>query len=221
MEPRLRISPFCSGGNGMIDLPPHPEPPPSPPAPGLVVLGRFQPVHRGHALMIAAAEEWRLSNTPELQLIIAIGSSNRPESMGNPWSAEEREAMLGAWLANKDGYEDVLTVAIPDIDDPPNWVAHAEKYHGSAGVFFTSDLPSAGLYEAGGWQVVMTSLEKRERFEGWRVRATAQMMSTIDDDDAVRTVLSPAVPTAVVEHLIETQGLRRLAFLGEGGEPVG
>ena len=47
------------------------------------------------------------------------------------------------------------------------------------------------------------------------------MMSTIDDDDAVRAVLSPAVPTAVVEHLIETQGLHRLAFLGEGGEPVG
>jgi len=205
----------------MTDLPMHPEPPSSPPDPGLVVLGRFQPVHRGHALMIAAAEEWRLLNTPELRLIIAIGSSNRPESIGNPWSAEEREAMLGAWLADKDGFEDVLIVAIPDIDDPPNWVAHAEKYHGPAGIFFTSDLPSADLYETGGWQVVRIPLEQRERFEGWRVRATAQMMSTIDDDDAVRAVLSPAVPTAVVEHLIETQGLRRLAFLGEGGEPVG
>jgi len=205
----------------MTDLPMHPEPPSSPPDPGLVVLGRFQPVHRGHALMIAAAEEWRLLNTPELRLIIAIGSSNRPESIGNPWSAEEREAMLGAWLADKDGFEDVLIVAIPDIDDPPNWVAHAEKYHGPAGIFFTSDLPSADLYETGGWQVVRIPLEQRERFEGWRVRATAQMMSTIDDDDAVRAVLSPAVPTAVVDHLIETQGLRRLAFLGEGGEPVG
>ena len=221
MEPRLRTSPFGFGGNGMTDLPMHPEPPSSPPDPGLVVLGRFQPVHRGHALMMAAAEEWRLLNTPELRLIIAIGSSNRPESIGNPWSAEEREAMLGAWLADKDGFEDVLIVAIPDIDDPPNWVTHAEKYHGSAGIFFTSDLPSADLYETGGWQAVRIPLEQRERFEGWRVRATAQMMSTIDDDDAVRAVLSPAVPTAVVEHLIETQGLRRLAFLGEGGEPVG
>jgi len=53
------------------------------------------------------------------------------------------------------------------------------------------------------------------------VRATAQMMSTIDDDEAVRTVLSPAMPISVVNYLIGAQGLRRLAFLGEGGEPVG
>jgi nicotinamide mononucleotide adenylyltransferase len=171
--------------------------------------------------MISAAEGWRLSNAPELPLVIAIGSSNRPESMENPWSTEEREEMLRAWLDDKGGYEHVRIVAIPDIEDPPNWVAHAEKYHGFAGIFFTSDLPSAGLYETAGWQVVMTPLEQRERFEGWRVRVTAQMMSTIDDDEAVRAVLSHAVPTAVVEHLIETQGLRRLAFLGEGGEPVG
>jgi len=47
------------------------------------------------------------------------------------------------------------------------------------------------------------------------------MMSTIGDDDAVRMVLNPTIPEEVVEHLIETGGLRRLAFLGEGGEPVG
>ena len=199
----------------------HPEPPASPPAPGVVVLGRFQPVHHGHTLMIAAAERWRLSIAPEIPLIIAIGSSNRPESMENPWSTEEREEMLRAWLEEKGGYEHALIVAIPDIEDPPNWVAHAEQYHGPAGVFFTSDLPSAGLYESAGWQVVITPFEQRERFEGWRVRATAQMMSTIDDDEAVRTVLSPAMPISVVNYLIGAQGLRRLAFLGEGGEPVG
>ena len=221
METRLGITRLGVGGGGLTELPMHPEPPASPPTPGVVVLGRFQPVHRGHTLMISAAEGWRLSNAPELPLVIDIGSSNRPESMENPWSTEEREEMLRAWLDDKGGYEHVRIVAIPDIEDPPNWVAHAEKYHGFAGIFFTSDLPSAGLYETAGWQVVMTSLEQRERFEGWRVRATAQMMSTIDDDEAVRAVLSHAVPTAVVEHLIETQGLRRLAFLGEGGEPVG
>lgn len=205
----------------MTDLPLKPEPPEISPEPGLVVLGRFQPVHRGHTLLISAAEEWRRANAPKMPLVIAIGSSNRPESMENPWSSEEREAMLTVWLENAGGFENARVVSIPDIDDPPNWVSHAEKYHGSAGIFFTSDISSAELYESAGWPVVMSPMEQRESFEGWRVRATAQMLSTVDDIEAVRTVLSTSVPLAVVNILIETQGLRRLAFLGEGGEPVG
>jgi nicotinamide mononucleotide adenylyltransferase len=169
--------------------------------------------------MIEAAEQWRDSNAPELPLIIAIGSSNRPESMENPWTVEERISMLEAWLDSRGIVADI--VAIPDIEDPPMWVSHAERYHGQAGAFFTTDVYSADLYESAGWQVMLSDLEQRESFEGWRVRATAHMMSTIRDEDAVRTVLNPAIPEEVVEHLIETGGIHRLAFLGEGGEPVG
>ena len=203
----------------MTDLALHPEPPETPPGPGVVVLGRFQPPHRGHALMIEAAEQWRASNAPELPLIIAIGSSNQPESMENPWTAEERTSMLEAWFGITGIVADI--VAIPDIEDPPKWVSHAERYHGQSGTFFTTDFYSAELYESAGWNVVLSELEQRERFEGWRVRATARMMSTIGDEDAVRSVLNPTIPEEVTEHLIETGGLRRLAFLGEGGEPVG
>ena len=203
----------------MTDLAMHPGPPEDPPGPGVVTLGRFQPPHRGHALMIEAAEQWRSSNAPELPLIIAIGSSNRPESMENPWTAEERTSMLEGLLDIRGIVAEI--VAIPDIEDPPKWVSHAERYHGKAGTFFTTDIYLAELYESAGWQVVLSELEQRESFEGWRVRATAHMMSTIGDEDAVRTVLNPTIPEEVVEHLIETGGLRRLAFLGGGGEPVG
>jgi len=204
----------------MTDPPSLSEPPASPPTSGLVVLGRFQPFHHGHALLIKAAEEWRGLNAPELPLVIAIGSSNRPESMENPWSSAERIAMLNTWLETR-GIDDVSMVTVPDIEDPPNWVAHAEQYHGAAGVFFTSDVPSAELYENAGWPVVMSSLEQRDNFEGWRVRETARMMSTVNDEKAVRSVLSHSVPSVVVDHLISCNALRRLAFLGEGGEPVG
>ena len=204
----------------MIDLPMHPEPPASLPVPSLVVLGRFQPFHHGHALLIKAAEEWRSLNASEMSLSIVIGSSNRPESMENPWSSAERITMLNTWL-DAEGIVDVSIVSVPDIEDPPNWVVHAEMYHGAAGVFFTSDIPSAELYENAGWPVITTSLEQRDNFEGWRVRETARMMSTVDDEEAVRSVLSHSVPTVVVDHLISCNALRRLAFLGEGGEPVG
>ncbi len=204
----------------MTELPITPPPPKSPPSPGVVVLGRFQPFHRGHEALLIAAQEWRKSNALDLSLIIAIGSSNREESLQNPWSADERTAMVESWLSES-GIQNVKIVSIPDIDDPPNWVAHAEKYHGSAGVFFTSDAPSAELYGVAGWQVVTTPLENRESFEGWRVRETARMLSTIGDEEAVRAVLSQSIPPVVVNYLFSNDALRRLAFLGEGGEPVG
>tara|TARA_B100000029_G_C17504549_1_gene933956 strand:- start:119 stop:718 length:600 start_codon:yes stop_codon:yes gene_type:complete len=197
-----------------------PAPPESPPSPGIVVLGRFQPFHRGHETLLVAAEDWRRENAEDLSLIIAIGSSNRQESLQNPWSADERSDMVEAWLSES-GIQDVKIVSIPDIEDPPNWVSHAEQYHGMAGVLFTSNLPSVELYEAAGWQVLTVPLENRESFEGWRVRETARMLSTIGDEEAVRAVLSQTIPSVVVQYLVSNDALRRLAFLGEGGEPVG
>ena len=66
-----------------------------------------------------------------------------------------------------------------------------------------------------------TPLDNRESFEGWRVRETARMLSTIGDEEAVRAVLSQTIPSVVVEYMVSNDALRRLAFLGEGGEPVG
>ena len=204
----------------MSELPMTPNPPEKTPSPGVVVLGRFQPFHLGHASLLNAANKWRCEIAPDLTLIIAIGSSNRDESLKNPWSAEERSAMIEAWLSEMD-IHNVDIVSIPDIDDPLNWVNHAAKYHGSAGVFFTSDSSSADLYEDAGWEVQKTSLENRESFEGWRVRETARMLSTIGDEEAVREILSQTIPSVVVEYLVRNDALRRLAFLREGGEPVG
>lgn len=204
----------------MSELLMTPAPPETPPSPGVVVLGRFQPFHRGHALLLNAANQWRRQSAPDLTLIIAIGSSNRDESLQNPWSAEERSEMIQSWVSEMD-IQNVLIVSIPDIEDPPNWVSHAEQYHGPAGVFFTSDAPSAELYMDAGWEVQATSIENRDSFEGWRVRETARMLSTIGNEEAVRSVLTQTVPSIVVDILIRNDALRRLAFLGEGGEPVG
>ena len=207
------------GVAGLSDMPMEPAPPEEPPEPGVVVLGRFQPVHKGHALMIKAADVWRTENASAEGLIIAIGSSNQPPSIRNPWSSEERAAMLRSWLDSA-GIEATI-VAIPDIAAPPKWVSHAEKYHGGAGSIFTTDIGTAELYESSGWPVIMGELQHRDSYEGWRVRATAQMLSTVYDEDAVRSVLGASVPDEVVSHMLEEGSLGRLAFMGEGGEPVG
>ena len=203
----------------MTDLPSF-LPPSSSPSPGFVVLGRFQPFHRGHVLMIQEAEEIRKKDYSDLELIIAVGSSNRPESLRNPWSASERIDMISSWLSSEGGF-DATIVVIPDIDDPPNWVSHAEEFHGKSGIFFSSDSQSCDLYRSSGWHVIQMPLVQRDDFEGWRVRETARMLSTIDDVKAVQTVLGTSVPKSVIDYLVSNDGLKRLAFLGEGGEPVG
>ena len=127
--------------------------------------------------------------------------------------------MISSWL-NKVNIEANI-VSIPDIEDPPNWVSHAEKYHGKSGIFFSSDIHSSELYEISLWPVISTSLIERDRFEGWRVRETARMLSTINDDNAIKMILGQSVPETIIDFLISNDCLKRLAFLGEGGEPVG
>ena len=204
----------------MTDLPMEPKPPSIAPDSGVVVLGRFQPFHLGHEYMLESASKWRNENNPNAALIIAIGSSNRPQNLRNPWTQEERSQMIETWCKSAH-IVNFQICSIPDIEDPPNWVTHASQYHGQAGALVTTDMGTAELYTASGWDVILLPLEQRERFEGWRVRETARMLSTIGDQDAIREVLGTLIPMPVLQHLIETNGLHRLAFMGEGGEPVG
>lgn len=57
-----------------------------------IFIGRFQPVHQGHihALGIAASQV--------AQLYIFVGSANQCRSIKNPWTFQERKAMLMAKL---------------------------------------------------------------------------------------------------------------------------
>ena len=143
----------------MNDLPLEPNPPESEPDSGVVVLGRFQPFHLGHEYMLESASKWRNANNPNAPLIIAIGSSNRPQNLRNPWTHEERCQMIETWaISNAIG--NYVIYSIPDIDDPPNWVTHASRYHGQAGVLVTTDMGTAELYTASGWEVVLLPLEK-------------------------------------------------------------
>ena len=193
------------------------DPPDFPPPPGYVVLGRFQPFHHGHAHLLSAAAE--IASAASMPLRIAIGSTNRNESMSNPWSYEERRSMIEAW-GDENGISLEL-VGVPDIADPPRWVEHAAQYHGEAGTLVTSDAVTNALYRTAGWPIEMIPLTTRDDLQGWRIRATMQMMSTISDHEAVHTVLQPTIPAVIIDWLLEENALRRLAFLGTGGEPVG
>ncbi|MEE2747461.1 MAG: adenylyltransferase/cytidyltransferase family protein [Candidatus Thermoplasmatota archaeon] len=185
--------------------------------PALIVLGRFQPFHNGHASMISAAFSHLGVGGSDMPLRICIGSSEAEQSLDNPWSAEEREQMIRIWL---DGW-DAEIVHVPDLGDPPNYVQHAEKFHGPPGVIFTTDEDTSNLYRSAGWSVIEGVLANREDWQGWRIRATMQMLSTVVEEEAAIAALSVNMPESVVHHIFENGWQRRLFHMGTGGEPVG
>ena len=177
--------------------------------PRCIVLGRFQPFHLGHAGLVQAAVELAAGD----EVVVAIGSAQAGWEANNPWTAEERQGMIEAWAAEQGLTLTVVTV--DDINDPPNWVEHATNIHGT-GTLVTSDGPTMDLYRAADWDVHEVALSERETLEGWRVRQTVRMLSTVMDDEASRTVLAPSVPSAIIDWLIDNDAMFRCSTFETG-----
>jgi len=169
-----------------------------------IVLGRFQPFHKGHAHLVQHA----LENFDHIT--IAVGSAQEEWTVDNPFSIQERTDMIQAWATSNHVQDKITIVGIEDINDPPKWVDHASKHHGK-GTLATSDEATKQLYETAGFPIHWVDLHEREQFEGWRIRQTCMMLSTVYDDDAARMVLSPSVPESVIEWLITNDGLYRFS----------
>lgn len=60
----------------------------------LVFIGRFEPFHNGHHAVVARA--LKLAK----QVIVLIGSANKPRTIRNPWNVSEREVMIRAAFPN-------------------------------------------------------------------------------------------------------------------------
>ena len=185
--------------------------------PAMIVLGRFQPFHNGHAAMVSAAISFLGVGDSDQPLRICIGSSQAEQSLDNPWSAEEREQMIRTWLDGRD----VEIVHVPDLGDPPNYVRHAEKFHGPAGTIFTTDEGTSELYRAAGWGIVESDLVNRPNWQGWRIRAPMQMWSPVVEEAAAIAALSVNMPESVARLIVDNGWQRRLFHMGTGGEPVG
>jgi nicotinamide-nucleotide adenylyltransferase len=174
-----------------------------------IVLGRFQPFHKGHEhLVLEALELFQ-------EVTIAVGSSQEEWTTENPFSFQERKLMIESWVREKDLNQRITIVGIEDINDPPNWVEHASKTHGE-GTLVTSDENTKNLYENNQFPVHWIELHQRVQFEGWRVRQSCMMLSTVYDDDATRSVLTPSVPIAIIEWLITNDALYRFLQLNAG-----
>jgi nicotinamide-nucleotide adenylyltransferase len=126
-------------------------------------IGRFQPFHKGHLLLIK-----NVTSSYE-KITIGIGSSQYSHTVENPFSEEERKLMITKTL-HAEGIMNYSIVAIPDIHDPPNWVNHVCSIVTDFDVVLTNNLLTKELFEKKGYLVVSTPYFNPQQYCGRTIR---------------------------------------------------
>ena len=130
---------------------------------GLVV-GRFQPFHKGHLYLIEKALE--VSD----RIIIAIGSSNI-RNKENPLNYKTRVEMLKK-VITEESLEDRVLKIIPSPDDPSDdvWLEKLLKKAGKFDIAFGNNDWTNDILEKEGYKVIKVSFLNRKIYQGVIIR---------------------------------------------------
>lgn len=85
-----------------------------------IYLGRFNPFHRGHAVVLEKA--LKSSKT----VLIIVGSAFRARTVKNPFTFEERREMIARWCSAH-GYSNYLVVPLEDSESDAKWIADVQE----------------------------------------------------------------------------------------------
>ncbi len=87
----------------------------------LVFIGRFQPLHKGHLTVIRQGLE------QAEQLIILCGSAHQSRSTRNPWTVDEREAMIRNCLTDADNRRVKVVPLMDSLYNDELWVRNVQS----------------------------------------------------------------------------------------------
>ena len=160
-----------------------------------LIIGRFQPFHLGHHMLVQEASKEADS------ILIGVGSSQESHTQHNPFTAEERRQMI--LLSVKDITRKVSVFDVPDIGNNERWVAHVEKIVPKFDVVYTNGELERSLFAKAGYRVHATGLFNREKYSGTEIR---------------RRILAGErwkhlVPEGTQEVLKEIKGIERIVSL--------
>lgn len=129
-----------------------------------LIIGRFQPFHKGHLYLVGKA----LILVDKL--IIGIGSTNITNS-DNPLSYQLRKKMLEL-VFEKEGWQDrlITIVDIPDIPDDNEWLKLTLERTGQFDVSIGNNQWVNGIFEVEGITVTRVPFYKRYILEGEKIR---------------------------------------------------
>lgn len=129
---------------------------------GLVV-GRFQPLHKGHLSVIREA----LGKCDDL--IVVIGSAEDSHTERNPFTAGERFQMLLSSLSINERAR-VVIVPIRDVNRYSVWVNHVESYVPPFDVVFSNSDLTRSLFSKAGYSVRKTKAYSPEMYSASEIR---------------------------------------------------
>ncbi len=130
-----------------------------------LLIGRFQPFHRGHLSVVREIRRAR----PDAPLLLGIGSAQESFTWRNPFTAGERFEMI-ARAVDEAELERVEIVPVLDIQRHSIWVRYLEGLLPVFDRVYTNNPLTRLLFERGGYDVESPPLVDRRRYEGERLR---------------------------------------------------
>ena len=157
-------------------------------------IGRFQPLHNGHAYIIERA----LSEVDDL--IIGIGSAESSHTSSDPLTSGERMEMILKASTVLGIRDRIIPVPIRDVNRYSVWVSHVTSLVPRFDVVYTNNPLTGELFREAGFEVRGTAIVGREKLSGIHIRECILDGSPWDD----------LVPAPVFEYLNELDILSRL-----------
>ncbi len=128
-----------------------------------LMLGRFQPFHKGHLLAIknilAKADK----------LIIAVGSSQYSHTLENPFTAGERHQMIARSL-EAEAVSGFYIIPVTDLNVYGLWVRHVVNHVPPFDRVYATNPLTSRLFKEQQYEVHTTPLYERERYSGTHIR---------------------------------------------------
>ncbi len=170
-----------------------------------LLIGRFQPVHIGHLALL------RQALARARQVIVILGSAHQARTPRNPFSWQEREAMLRASLPEDEAAR-LVTLPVRDYYDQDRWsaaVQAAVAAHAPAGarialVGHFKDASSSYLSWFPGWELI--ELPRQDGMDATAIR-DAWLGAAPGGIDAALAPLASGIPPAtraLLERLTDT-----------------
>jgi len=128
-----------------------------------LVIGRFQPLHKGHLAAIREA----LGACDDL--VVVIGSAELSHTPENPFTAGERYQMMLSSLAD-DERSRVHIIPVRDVNRYAAWVSHVESYVPPFDVVFSNSDLTRSLFSQAGYEARRTKAYNPKSYSGTEIR---------------------------------------------------
>ena len=159
-----------------------------------ILVGRFQPLHKGHIEAIEFAE----NNSDKLYII--VGSAEKSNQKRNPFTFEERKKMIELAMIDRKLHESITIVPINDANNHTEWILSIKNVIGAYNIIFTNDEVTEKLFNKDETKVINVPLLDRNALSATEVRRRLEL------DEKWETLVIPTV----VNYLKEIKAVKRI-----------